>query len=76
MCARDAQEERCFARCDEADAMAQDDFTELKLRPRHLRDYFQLMLRHRPMRFVFDPGNGATVFPAAHDPPKIHYRAG
>ena len=72
MRARHAQEKRSFARGDETDAMVQDHFLEAELGLRGLGDHLHLMLRHRPMRFIFDPGDFAAVFQRPDNSPKIN----
>ena len=55
-----------------ADPMMNDDFARAKLGRARFRDQAShLMLRHRPMRFVFDPGNFPSILERPHNSPKI-----
>ncbi len=70
MGARHAQEKRCFACRNEANAMLQGHFLQTKLGLRGFSDHFQLMLCHRLMRFVLDPRDFAPVLQRSVPLPK------
>ena len=70
------QEKRRLARPHKTDAMMTGALCATEISPpQRSASHSQLMLRHRCMRFVFDPSISRPSFQFSHHAPKIDHRA-
>ena len=76
MLAGHAHKERRVPRANKSDAMMDNDKFQRKIRNRSLYDLIQLMLGHRPMRFVFYPLDLSPLLQLANNAPEIDNRSG